>query len=225
RVLLNIFFFFMAAHVHGDGQRKFSAVFPFNAQCKPLSLRILVLGTFAYALLDGLILQLAHASSSGSSNLTCPPCAGSPQTSTINCSGPLAPFFIGEDGRFRLAIPVFSPIGAVSASLGKTGKIGAAPVPLPGLPPEFTLITGPAMVTPLASSFTKLPPALKVSSLPASRTTLRPLERWISFPASTNWPLPILTCWLSPMVRWSLALTSVLRSPWVVRCSSAWNSL
>src|SRR5690606_18978489 len=107
RVLLNIFFFFMAAHVHGDGQRKFSAVFAFNPQCKPLSLRILVLGTFAYALLNRSVLQLGHASSSGSSNLTCPPCAGSPQMSTISSSCPLALFSVGWDGRFRLAMPVF----------------------------------------------------------------------------------------------------------------------
>src|SRR5690606_41731796 len=129
-------------------------------------------------------------------------------------------FFIGVDGRFRFELPVFAPIGAVYGSLGKTGKIGAASVPLAGLPPDFTLITGPAMVTALASSFTKLPPALKVSSLAASRTTLRPLERWISLPASTNWPVLILTCLLSPLVRRSYAPILFMLLPCVLRCTT-----
>src|SRR3990167_1660685 len=117
------------------------------------------------------------------------------------------------------------PALSASASLTLPGRIGAAPDPLPGAPPELNLIIGPTSVMPPASSLIKLPAALKVSSLPASRTTFWPLDRWISWPALINWPVPILMCWLLPTVRWSEAQTSLLRSACVVRCSSALNSL
>src|SRR5471030_227871 len=69
------------------------------------------------------------------------------------------------------------PALSVSACFNGPGNKGAAPVPFPGLPPEFILITGPLKVTAPASILIKLPPPLRVSSLPASSTTFRPLLR------------------------------------------------
>src|SRR5690606_34868975 len=114
-----------------------------------------------------------------------------------------------------------------SASVGAScpGKSGAAPAPLPALPPEFSFTSAPTTDTPPASSLIKLPPACTVSSEPASITSFCPALRWISSPASMHLTVPSFVCWLSATVRCSSALSSTRRLPWVMRCSSALNSL
>src|SRR5690606_33794107 len=72
------------------------------------------------------------------------------------------------------------PEKASGAAAVSPGSAGAAPLPLPALPPEFIRTCGPTIDIPLGSILTKLPPALKVISLPDSRTTFMPLDRWIS---------------------------------------------
>src|SRR5690606_25015687 len=61
-----------------------------------------------------------------------------------------------------------APAWLVSVSSVFPGSLGAAPAPVPGLPPAFCRILGPTRVTPAGVMRIKLPPAWRVSSLPAS---------------------------------------------------------